>query len=784
MRWWRREFAVYRLATPAAAAIRARHLASLTQLTPLLMLINVLGAALLVSAVWPHVPAVETLAWSMAVGALCAQGTVTWFRRRRSAATTAPANAIKRVVRSAVLLSVPWALATALWYTRVPQPAQQLTATIMVGFMCGGAFALASVPQAALAYLAVMTVGSMVALLNEGGLLGAYLQLMVLVYFFALSACAIINARIQTARLVSESESERRGQLVSLLLRDFEEHTADLLWETDEDGRTTHGSDRLAATLGTSPARLRERGLLEALRTGAEADHGSVGELADALGGERPFRDLCLRVATAQGPRWWSFSGKPLRGDRGSKEGWRGVITDVTRWREAQQRMEVLAHYDSLTGLANRALLAEHVAALLRRIEAEGSAASPAALVCFDVDHFKSINDTLGHSAGDAVLVVIAQRLRACLRQADLAARLGGDEFAVIVSDIADAEQLLSLTARLVRELCQPCTVQGSTLPLSVSIGVALVPEHGRSFDDLLVHADLALYAAKGTGRGRCEYFEPRLGQRHRRQALLAQELRGALGRGELALAWQPQATLTDGRIDGVEALLRWQHAELGTVSPAEFIPIAERSGLIVDLGAWALHEACHGARTLPARLDVAVNVSPVQLMRDDFTATVRAALATSGLPAHRLALEVTESLLMGATPVALANLHALRALGVRVQLDDFGTGYSALAYLRKFPFDAVKIDRAFVGELTEREDARAIVRAIVELARSLGMSTIAEGVEQEDQLAVLRAAGCALAQGYLIARPMPLPQLQELLATAGDRGKAARAWTSETVAA
>ncbi len=760
--WWRHEFEVYRSPAPEAAAIRARHLHTVSRLTPLMLGTNLLGALLLATALRDKVPSIEIGPWLAALLAYCVLALGSWHRRRARPPQAASPRAIARTVRGALLLSLPWGMAPALWFHRIGHDGQQLLSTIVVGFMCGGAFALTSVPQAALAYLATITLGSLIGLAAADGLVNAYLQALVAMYFVALGASVIVNARIHTARLESERESERKGQLVGLLLRDFEENAADLLWEVDAGGTLSHVSARLAAALGSSPVALRSCRLADALGSAGDTDAAPSHSLARALAGVRPFRDLVVPVTTAQGPRWWSFTAKPLLDPAGVPSGWRGVISDVSAAREAQQRMQTLAHTDALTGLANRVQLAERVTAALERC-ATGDRVL-AALVCLDIDHFKSINDSLGHSAGDAVLSKVARRMRESLRRCDLPARLGGDEFAILVEQVESADEVRSLAQRLVAALCRQCNVDGHAFALSVSIGVALLPEHGRTLDELLTHADLALYAAKEAGRGRCEFFEPRLGDRHRRRVLLAQELQSALARGELHLHWQPQQRLADRRIVAAEALLRWRHPALGNVGPAEFIPVAEDSGQIVAIGAWALAQACTGAVAMPGQLRVAVNVSPAQLMRDDFVTTVRAALAASGLPAHRLEIEITESLLMDAVPVALANLHALRELGVRIQLDDFGTGYSSLAYLRKFPFDGLKIDRAFVAELTERADAHAIVRSIVELARCLRMETIAEGVEDEAQLAILRAAGCAMVQGYLIARPMPAAQLRRLL--------------------
>jgi diguanylate cyclase (GGDEF)-like protein len=480
--------------------------------------------------------------------------------------------------------------------------------------------------------------------------------------------------------------------------------------------------------------------------------HPHLADLTRAFGEGRPFRDLVVPIQSADGLRWWSITAKPL-----AAGGWRGVIADVTAAREAHERLAQLAHFDSLTGLANRVQLRDHVRQALQ----EGQAL---ALLCLDIDHFKSINDAFGHAVGDAVLVEVARRLRGGLRSVDLASRLGGDEFALVVQAAHSPEQLQAVADRLVRALGQPFEVNGHAVPLSASVGVAWAPAHGADLDELMANADLALYAAKEGGRGRYECFVPRLGDRHRRRVLIAQELHGALARGEFALAWQPQVHIATGQPVGAEVLLRWLHPELGAVSPAEFVPVAEESGQITAIGTWVLEQACAGAMALPDSVTVSVNASPAQLLRDDFLAGVALALARSRLPARRLKVEITESLFMDAVPVALANLHGLRELGVGIALDDFGTGYSSLAYLLRFPFDTLKIDRAFVLEMMARDDARALVRGIVEMARTMGMGTVAEGVEDAAQLEVLRQAGCDAVQGYLLARPMPLPALQEWL--------------------
>ena len=433
------------------------------------------------------------------------------------------------------------------------------------------------------------------------------------------------------------------------------------------------------------------------------------------------------------------------------------MIADITAEMLAQERYRHLAHHDSLTGLPNRLSLHERLALKISKGES-------AALLSLDLDHFKDINDTFGHSVGDAVLRQVALHLSACVRPQDMAARLGGDEFAILMSGVQSPQDALQLGQRLVRLLQQPQDVAGRQLVLGGSVGIALLPLHGRHVDELVGHADLALYDAKANGRGRVSLFEPRMSENSRRRADIEEGLRHAIARDELALHWQPKLDLRSWRIDGVEALLRWTHPVLGSVSPAEFVAVAESSGQIRELGRWVLEQACQVSATRWPQISVSVNVSPVQLAGEDFEALVVQALQTSALPAARLELEITESIFIDESRQAIAQLQSLRQRGVRIGLDDFGTGYSSLAYLRRFPFDTLKIDRAFVNELMLREDSRAIIRTMTQLASGMGMRTVAEGVETQDQLELLEQAGCDEVQGYLISRPVSAEHFTALL--------------------
>jgi predicted signal transduction protein with EAL and GGDEF domain len=367
---------------------------------------------------------------------------------------------------------------------------------------------------------------------------------------------------------------------------------------------------------------------------------------------------------------------------------------------------------------------------------------------------------------GDALLQEVAQRLLGRTRRSDTVARLGGDEFAVILPDVSTVEEAELLTRRLLDGLQAPCEVQGSRIAVRTSIGVAMAPRDGTEIDDLLNNADLALYAAKSAGRGEFRFFAPQMAALTRRRGVIEQALRGALAQNELTLHYQPLVQLADWRVTGFEALLRWQHPVLGEVAPAEFVPVAEEAGLITAIGGWVLHEACRQAATWPAEMSVSVNVSPVQAMSHDLCGTALAALQASGLAPQRLEMEITESIFLNEAQTTLQVLRSLHGAGMRVALDDFGTGYSSLAYLRRFPFDTLKIDRSFVRELLPRRDARAIVKMIVGLARTLRMKLVAEGVEEAAQAELLQEFGCDALQGFLVTRALRADEVPAFLAS------------------
>ncbi|MDC7786843.1 EAL domain-containing protein [Rhodoplanes sp. TEM] len=441
-----------------------------------------------------------------------------------------------------------------------------------------------------------------------------------------------------------------------------------------------------------------------------------------------------------------------------------GALIDITqRWRD-EAHIRHLAHYDGLTELANRTLFRARLEHAIGQPRTPGRGI---ALICIDLDGFKDVNDTLGHPVGDRLLKQVADRLRECVRDQDTAARIGGDEFAVIQDGIAAADDARGLAERLITVISAPYVIDGHEITVTPSVGIATTLEEGsRAPDELLNHADMALYRAKARGRRSYCFFETEMDVQLRARRTLEVQLRAAHELGQFEVHYQPWVDLRTGRIDGFEALLRWTDPERGPVSPAEFIPLAENIGLIVPLGEWVLQRACADAARWPAPIKLAVNLSPVQFRSGDIVQTVQAVLGASGFDPARIELEITETVLLEDNATNLSTLHALRALGVHIAMDDFGTGYSSIGYLRRFPFDKIKIDRSFVSELPNDIDCLTITRGVAELAAGLGMSTIAEGVETVEQQEILRAIGCTLGQGYLFGRAMPAEAAEALLAS------------------
>jgi diguanylate cyclase (GGDEF)-like protein len=460
-------------------------------------------------------------------------------------------------------------------------------------------------------------------------------------------------------------------------------------------------------------------------------------------------------VGLANG-RFVAISYQPM-----SDGGWVATHEDVTARQQAEASIVFMARHDALTKLPNRVLFRER----MEQAIALAGRGAEFSVMCLDLDNFKRVNDTMGHPVGDRLLVAVADRLKACVREADTVARLGGDEFAIIQHGVRQPDEAEVLASRIIAACREPFPVEGHQIMSGVSIGVAVALGDSASFETLMRDADIALYLAKTEGGGAARFFEPEMDERIHLRRVLELDLQGAIARNEFELYYQPLVSLISNKVVGFEALLRWHHPVRGLVSPLDFIPVAEETGTIVAIGEWVLRTACFEAENWAPDITVAVNLSPAQFNKGDLVAVVQAALDASGLRADRLELEITESVFLRETADTLAALHRLRAMGIGVALDDFGTGYSSLSYLRSFPFSKIKIDQSFVRDLTTNKESMSIIRAVNGLGQSLGIKTIAEGVETHEQLDKLRREGCTEAQGYFFSGPRPASELPSLIA-------------------
>jgi len=566
---------------------------------------------------------------------------------------------------------------------------------------------------------------------------------------------AISQARRAASQSRTGAEREREQRRAEQLLHEYEQTGQGWFWETDRLGRITYVSERIAALLGKNVADLEGRAFTSLFMLEAQGQQ-SERTLVFHLNTRSSFQDLDVRAgSTGEDERWWSISGRPVMDQFNNFMGFRGSGTDLTEKRRSQQHVTQLARFDSLTKLANRFQMAEWLEKILTSPRIETRAC---AVFLLDLDRFKQVNDTMGHPAGDALLKQVAERLGGTVGDRGRVGRLGGDEFQVILHGPQQREGLAHLARRIIENLSQPYSIDGARVTIGASVGIALCPDDGTTSEALIRNADLALYAAKGNGRGRHHFYDEDLHSDARERQQLEEDLRDAIANGSLELHYQPQVRTTSERIAGFEALLRWNHPRHGYLSPAKFVPVAEESGLVAQIGEWALRTACRDLAGWPEEVRVAVNVSPLQFANPALPAIVTNAIATAGINPMRLELEITESVFLGEDKSTESMFAALKGIGVRLALDDFGTGYSSLGYLKKAPFDKIKIDQSFVrGATVPGSRNGAIIASIVSLAEALGMETTAEGVETLDELDLVRMLGCSHVQGYIYERPLTL---------------------------
>ncbi|MBV8237147.1 MAG: EAL domain-containing protein [Sphingomonas sp.] len=575
----------------------------------------------------------------------------------------------------------------------------------------------------------------------------------------------------QLDELATQAAERDADRLASRLVGEFEAHGSGWFWQTDRMGNLTYLTSKVADELkrmGVSPIGERLVNIFRVDSKLAETER----TLTFHLSSRTSFSDYSVRPAfDAALDRWWSISGRPILDELGCFQGFIGSGSDLTEKRRAEAEITRLALFDGLTGLANRQRMR---LSLEKTLASHRSAPGATSLFLLDLDRFKAVNDTLGHQVGDELLKQVAHRLQRTVGDSGLVGRLGGDEFQVVLPREGDRARLAAMAQDIIAALSEPYFISGTTLSIGCSIGIANAPDHGDDPETLVRNADLALYAAKADGRGIHRFYRPELlaGAQNRKQ--LEDDLRQALASDEFHLTYQPVVSTADERIVGYEALLRWDHPARGPISPAEFVPVAEECGLIEQIGEWVLRTACAEAAHWPEDVRVAVNVSPIQFANPVLPAIVTSAVAASGIAPHRLELEITEGVFLDESASTDFMFRTLKGIGVRLALDDFGTGYSSLGYLKKAPFDKIKIDQTFVrGAVQPGNRNAAIIKAIVTLAETLGMETTAEGVEQQDEIALIRELGCSHIQGFVYGKPARAGDVADQLKAAAGRALA-----------
>jgi diguanylate cyclase (GGDEF)-like protein len=742
---------------PAAASrIRATQLRAGRELALFLLAANLVGAALTAILFGAAKPIGLVAGWGVLVAAVSVTVAIRRLRAHHQEGSYASVRDLRDTALEGVALAAVWSVPVTL-FAEPGTPAAFALWMVASVLMTAAAVAMAPLTLATLLFLGTLGIVGAVKVALAGGYAAAGATLL---FTALLMVACTLRSRALVALRAAELALAERDETVSLLLHEHEQSASDWLWETDAARRIVRASPRFAYALGLDPVTIDGMPLLQAI-AGSAWESGNLAPslhiLAEKLKARESFRDIAVPLVVNGEHRWWDMAGTPRLDEDGTFLGFRGVGSDVTEQRASADKIARMARFDQLTGLPNRLCVHESLARALADAEKWGSRA---AFMMIDLDRFKAINDTLGHQVGDRLLGRVAERLAQLMEGRDVIGRLGGDEFAVVIRDAADTARVEELAGAIIATLSRPYEIEGQTLFIGASVGIATSPRDGRTAETLIRSADLALYRSKDAGGGVFHAYDPQLHVQAEERRVLEIALRGALEKGELHLQYQPVVNGGTERLTGFEALLRWTHPELGSISPMKFVPIAEDARLIGPIGEWVVRTACAEAANWPDDVRVAVNVSPEQLLNPNFVAVVASALANSRLPADRLELEVTESVFMKEGTGAVKVLERILDLGVRLSLDDFGTGYSSLGYLSRTRFSSIKIDRSFVTAASKGvREPLAIIRAVVALADSLGMATTAEGVETETELAMVRELGCTKVQGYYFGRPLPVAE-------------------------
>lgn len=699
------------------------------------------NAAIATWALWSPAYRTSVAIWMAAIVVGAVWRLIVVRRSARADKTIGHYQRQKRWIEAIALYNgTIWGIGAAL-LSFVATPTQFALLLILCGGMMGASVTTyTSLARAGTFFVTPLAFGGLIALSVHPHSPQLQGTLFLACYLILLIRGGYARQEMFTARVEGKERLRATNETVKLLLNDYQVQSSDWLWQVDDNGFILTASDRFGDASGRNPAVLDDMRFIDLFDESTEKNM-----LQGYIERRQGFRNLTIKLTRDGAPHWWTISAQPM-------EDWglRGMASDVTAQKRAEERVSYMAHYDGLTGLANRFLFAD----TLKRAIARKGGANGVAVLYLDLDSFKSVNDTLGHPIGDKLLCETARRVEDIVDTDMVVARLGGDEFAVLVSGENAQSRAYNVADQIIEAVSQPCILDASQVVTSTSIGIAHLTDETRDADILMKQADLALYAAKADGRNRHASYEPGMDKAAQDRRELEMDLRAALSDNQFELYFQPLVNIDSGRTVGYEALLRWNHPTRGIVMPDDFIPIAEETGLIVHLGEWVIRAATQEVANWPEHLRVSVNLSPAQMRSASLLGTVFNAIAAAGISPDRLEMEITENVLLHDSEVNIATLHKLHDFGVRVALDDFGTGYSSLNYLRSFPFDKIKIDRCFVADLDDNPECQAIIRAVTDLASSLGMDTTAEGVELSGQLDHLRAHGCTEAQGYFFSQP------------------------------
>ncbi len=737
-----------------AAHVRAAQLGVVQRFAIVRLSIMMMGSCLILFALKSSVATSWLFSWFAGSLAIALVVAFPNLKDRHNAPSYASAQDLNKELMRSIASALPWLVAAIIFGPSANSEQLIVMWTVITAVMAGVTLSLSPVPLPTSLFLGIT--GSGLAFMGYSSQL-KFIAVTAIAYTVSLVLACIANGRNFFVHRSAESELAEKDEVVSLLLREFDDSGGDWMWQIDASKCLTHVSPRFAYALGVEPDQLESKAFLQIL-AGETWESGNFSaalrELSDKLKNRESFSNLVLPVRVGEDLRFWELSASPRYGETENFMGFRGVGSDVTDARRSADKINRMARFDTLTGLPNRLHVTEALGEAMQESERWRTRCG---FMMIDLDRFKAVNDTLGHPVGDRLLTRVAERLRSIMTDNEVCGRLGGDEFAVVIKDATDPNRVNAIARRIIDTLSQPYEVDQHTLYIGASVGTAIGPRDGRAVETLIRSADLALYRSKDDGGGVFNAYEPQLHVHAEERRVVEIALRKALERNEFELNYQPVVSAETGQIESFEALLRWSNPELGVVSPAKFIPVAEDARLITPIGEWVLRTACMEAAQWPSVIRIAVNVSAEQLTSPNFVATVVSALSQSGLPANRLELEVTESVFMREGTMAVAVLDQILGLGVRLALDDFGTGYSSLGYLSKTKFSTIKVDRSFVQSAAKNApESIAIIRAVVALADSLGMTTTAEGVETESEFQLISSLGCRKVQGYLFGRPMP----------------------------